>query len=315
MTAAARAAGAPRVSVIMNCLNGEKYLREAIDSVYAQSYPDWELVLWDNGSTDSTPDIARTYDERVRYFRGETTVPLGDARNEAIAVSRGEYIAFLDCDDTWLPERLAAQVPILDAQQRCDLIYSNFFQLDDSGQRRLALRGPQPSGRVFEQFLARYPIGILTVLLRRSALDRLDIMFDTSLQLAEDYDLFMRLVYRADAVYIDRPLAVYRIHANMSTIRLAPKVSEEFYYCLDKLRRIDEGADRRYADAFARARHLGEYEVAKQKLAAGDFAGARHHIAPYKWADPKSAAVYFASFLPSGLWFALRPLWARGTFR
>ena len=76
MTAAARAAGAPRVSVIMNCLNGEKYLREAIDSVYAQSYPDWELVLWDNGSTDSTPAGSPTSWSRSATVAGTRKMPL-----------------------------------------------------------------------------------------------------------------------------------------------------------------------------------------------------------------------------------------------
>ena len=75
----------PAVSVIMNCLNGEQYLREALDSVVAQTYPDWEIVFWDNASQDTSAAIAKSYGGRVRYFRGETTVPLGAARNLAIA--------------------------------------------------------------------------------------------------------------------------------------------------------------------------------------------------------------------------------------
>ena len=97
--------GSPAVSVIMNCLNAEPYLREAIDSVVAQTYPDWEIIFWDNASRDASGAIAKSYGERVRYFRGETTVPLGEARNLAIAEAKGRYLAILDCDDVWLPEK------------------------------------------------------------------------------------------------------------------------------------------------------------------------------------------------------------------
>ena len=79
----------PLVSVIMNCLNGEKYLREAIETVYAQTYSNWEIIFWDNASSDGSAAVAQSYrDGRLRYFRGDTTVPLGHARNLAIQQSR-----------------------------------------------------------------------------------------------------------------------------------------------------------------------------------------------------------------------------------
>jgi glycosyltransferase involved in cell wall biosynthesis len=306
----------PRVSVITNCYNGEKYLRAAIDSVYAQTYRDWELVLWDNGSTDATPEIARTDDERLRYFRNDgATVPLGEARNRAIAMCRGEYIAFLDCDDLWLPERLARGVATLDAQTGCDFVYSNFFHFDDSGRETLALRGEQPAGHVFEQFLQRYPVGILTVLLRKRALERLDELFDPSLHISEEYDLFMRLLYGAKAAYIAEPLAKYRIHPGMSTVTRADCATAEFYHSLAKLRALDAREGGRYRRAFDRANAVVEYARAKQHLAAGDLRQARRYIAPFKWSSPKAAAVFLATFLPVPVWFALKPFWARGTFR
>jgi glycosyltransferase involved in cell wall biosynthesis len=305
----------PRVSVIMNCLNGEKYLRQAIDSVYAQTYTDWEIVFWDNGSTDGTPAIVQRYDERLRYFRGETTVALGQARNYALAASGGEYIAFLDCDDVWLPERLASQVPVLDAQPGCDLVYSNFFHLDECDRQSIALRGPQPSGRVFERFLYRYPVGILTVLLRRTALERLDSLFDPALHIAEEYDLFMRLLYHGEAVYVDAPLGLYRIHEGMSTVRHGDRAADEFYHALATLRALDARAGGTYAHAFDRATAVVEYNRAKQHLAGGHLRPARASIAPFKWTSPKATVVYLATFLPVRVWLALRPLWARGTFR
>ena len=105
----------PLVSVIINCYNGEKYLREAIDSVIAQTYENWELVFWDNQSTDSTCSIVESYkDPRIHYFYAPKHTPLGEARNLAVEKANGEYINFLDADDVWSANKLAEQVKLID---------------------------------------------------------------------------------------------------------------------------------------------------------------------------------------------------------
>ena len=101
------------VSVIMNCYNGEKYLREAIDSVYSQTYKDWEIIFWDNASTDRSAEIAKSYNSKLKYFRGEKTIPLGAARNKALEKCSGDYVAFLDCDDLWMEDRLKKQMELM----------------------------------------------------------------------------------------------------------------------------------------------------------------------------------------------------------
>ena len=100
----------PLVSVIINCFNGEKYLREAIDSVYIQTYKNWEIIFWDNCSSDQTSKIANSYDSKLRYFRSKKTTELGQARVEATKKAQGGYIAFLDSDDIWLEDKLEKQV-------------------------------------------------------------------------------------------------------------------------------------------------------------------------------------------------------------
>jgi glycosyltransferase involved in cell wall biosynthesis len=86
------------------------YLREAIDSVYAQTYKDWEIIFWDNASSDNSGEIAKSYDSRLKYFRGNKTNPLYAVRNCALKKASGKYIAFLDCDDIWLPKKLYLQM-------------------------------------------------------------------------------------------------------------------------------------------------------------------------------------------------------------
>jgi glycosyltransferase involved in cell wall biosynthesis len=102
----------PLVSVIMNCYNGDRFLKEAIESVYVQSYPNWEIIFWDNASSDQTPEIAKSYDDKLRYFRSKETTNLGKARVDATKEAIGEYISFLDSDDVWLKDKLAKQIDI-----------------------------------------------------------------------------------------------------------------------------------------------------------------------------------------------------------
>jgi glycosyltransferase involved in cell wall biosynthesis len=94
----------PKVSIIMNCWNCGKYLREALDSAFGQTYKDFEVIFWDNLSSDSSIEIAKQYP--VRFFSNTRPLPLGESRNLAIEQAASKYIAFLDCDDVWLPTKL-----------------------------------------------------------------------------------------------------------------------------------------------------------------------------------------------------------------
>ncbi|MEJ2405866.1 MAG: glycosyltransferase family 2 protein, partial [Candidatus Thiodiazotropha sp.] len=122
----------PLVSIVMNCYNGERFLREAIDSVYEQGFQDWEIIFWDNASTDSSAEIAQSYDERVKYFLADETAPLGEARNHALKQASGKYIAFLDCDDLYLPEKLEKQVALMESGDYA-LSYGSAIMIDEHG--------------------------------------------------------------------------------------------------------------------------------------------------------------------------------------
>src|SRR3989338_8306471 len=183
----------PKVSVIMNCLNCLKYLREAIDSVYAQTYKDWEIILWDNASTDNSAEIAKSYDERLRYFKSEETVPLGKARNWAIEKARGEYIAFLDCDDIWTPDKLEKQLSFFN-DPNVGLVYSDAIYFNDRGyaKRQFGKHIP-PEGMVFNNLLTSYNMTLSTAVIRAESLNGLDHWFDEKLKVIEEADLFIRI--------------------------------------------------------------------------------------------------------------------------
>lgn len=294
---------APSVSVIMNCFNSGRYLREAIDSVYSQTYRDWEIIFWDNASTDDSARIAGSYDGKIRYFRSDRTVQLGQARNWAIEKSRGRFIAFLDCDDIWLPTKLEKQVKLLAERKEASLIYSNYFRLYPGKRKKLTFKTAQPEGDVFEQFLYAYPIGLLTAIVRREDICSLGSMFDEKLYLWEQYDLFMRLLYRSKAAYVDEPLAIYRIHPESGTVKFMfkPNYTEELSYVVEKFKKMDPDFEIKYSRGLAHINSKISFLKAKMELGQGRPREARDILRKCEWLDYKFTLIYLSTLLPNAV--------------
>lgn len=130
---------APRVSIIVNAYNGEAFLAEALDSARAQTHQDWELVLWDDVSTDGSAEVFHSYDDpRFRYFLAPEHTPLGVARHMAIGEARGEWLAFLDQDDIWSPDKLQQQLALVDAEPpgTLGLVYGRATAFTPDGAER-----------------------------------------------------------------------------------------------------------------------------------------------------------------------------------
>ena len=229
----------PLVSVIMNCFNGEKYLREAIDSVYSQTYNNWEIIFWDNASTDSSAEIAKSYDEKLRYFRGEETIPLGAARNKAIEQAKGEFIAFLDCDDLWMPEKLEKQIPLFDHPE-VGLTYSDCYLIRGDGSliKTWFQTDSPPRGSAFRDLLLRNYIILSTSIIRRDCLKQAG-LFNIDYNLSEEYDLFLRIAYRYLLDYVSEPLGKYRIHGTNWSLLYERKLAREGFEVLEKWRGVE----------------------------------------------------------------------------
>jgi glycosyltransferase involved in cell wall biosynthesis len=128
----------PLISVLMNCYNGERYIREAIDSVINQTYENWELIFWDNQSSDSSAKLFLEYDDcRLKYFYAQKYKELGDARVEAISKVKGSWVGILDVDDIWCKEKLEHQVDIinksLDEGVELGLVYGKVLEINERG--------------------------------------------------------------------------------------------------------------------------------------------------------------------------------------
>ena len=206
------------VSIIMNCRNCAEFLQEALDSVFQQTFKDYEIIFWDNMSTDRSTEIALNYGEPLRYFCGEEPLLLGAARNEAIKKATGKYIAFLDCDDIWLPDNLEKQVELLESNPELGLTYSDCYLIDGEGKLKEDKRYHISShkGKAFLNLLESNFIPMPTAMVRRAILDEVG-MFNPKYEVIEEYDLWLRIAEHYSIGFTNKPLAKRRIHgANVS---------------------------------------------------------------------------------------------------
>ncbi|MDD5428211.1 MAG: glycosyltransferase [Candidatus Omnitrophica bacterium] len=304
----------PLVSVIMNCKNGEEYLREAIDSVYAQTYGNWEIIFWDNASTDGSAAIAKSFDKRLRYFKSDRAAALGAARNSAMAEAGGQYLAFLDSDDKWLPEKLKKEVAALEARRDIDLVYTNYYRMimPSSGRLVLGLKGAQPEGEVFGRFLCDYPVNLQTVMLRTDAVKGPGLRFDDRLEVSEEFDLFMRILFKSKALYIDEPLSVYRMHGGMLSLKSLDKYPVELEYILGKLKQTDASfADKYPSETRYYEAKIG-YWYARAGMDKGDPVSARSKLKPHRFTGIKFFILYILTYFPPVIWRSVHRYKAEG---
>lgn len=318
----------PKVSIIMNCLNCEKYLPRALASVAAQTFSDYEIIFLDNCSTDNSAAIARSFGAPLRYFRGDQTVPLGQARNLAISEARGEYIAFLDCDDLWSPRKLAAQIGIMDANPKVGLVCTDTEISDGKSKRRLFASAAPGRGMVFAELTLRQWASMSSVMLRKTALD--DIAekaknlpnrgkwFDESLNVCEEADVFYRIAHDWECDYVDAPLTIWRVHGGNTTFRKFGQFADETLRILAKHRALYPDYDRQFAEVAKALETRAAFQKAVALWQAGQGGAAREKIRPHLGKSAKYRLFWLASLLPGALfeplakiYFSL-PAWARG---
>jgi len=288
----------PRISVIINCLNGERYLREAMDSVFAQTCQDWEIIFWDNASTDRSGDIARSYGERVRYFRSETTTSLGRARNLAISHAKGDYVALLDCDDIWLPQKLGRQLEVLEDNRKAALCFSNsmFFNSEGDVYDHFSQARPARGDKVFDRLLESNFIGSETMFFRRTALETLDYVFDEDFTMVMDYDLTLRLAYKYPIDYVEDILSKWRMHEGSESNKKRFLIPRENMAVLERLILRHPELPEKHQYAISRFRHNVNYQLAMEKWDRGMVKESRNMLRQCKLI-PKAPVAYAATFL------------------
>ncbi|AUT45202.1 glycosyl transferase [Achromobacter sp. AONIH1] len=200
----------PLVSIVMPAYNSQSYIRSAIDSVLAQTFEGWELLVIDDSSIDNTAEYVQAYsDRRIRYLKNAQNLGVAETRNKAIEIARGKYIAFLDSDDIWLPYKLAAQVELL--ERGAVICYGSYARMSSDG--RLLNKVIAPASLRYSDMLKSNSIGHLTGIYRKDSFPNL--RFESCGH--EDYVFWLRAVKILGEVHAalpDTPLAHYRVLKN-----------------------------------------------------------------------------------------------------
>ena len=205
------------VTVMMPAYNAEPYIAQSIESVLAQSYSNWELIIVNDGSSDNTGGIAAKYrDPRVRVL-AQPNGGEASARNTALKHARGQFLAFLDADDLYLPEHLEAALSCLDAHPEYTGAYTDGVYIDANGRHLKSLssrrRGPF-TGDIFEQMVRASDVfgTPACVVLRRAMITARQLKFDPEIVIGPDWDFLTQFAEQADFGYVDRQTCLYRVH-------------------------------------------------------------------------------------------------------
>ena len=203
--------GTPRVSVIMATYNMGNYVGAAIESVLAQTVPDLELHVVDDGSTDDTAERVKRYltDPRVRYHyqpnAGQTA-----AKNRGIAASTGEFIGFCDADDLWVPEKLAMQIPVFEAHPEAGVVYARTREIDEHGNELPEKVHSEPTGKVTQELFFENFVPFGTAMARRSLLIEHG-AFRPDLRMGIDWELWLRLSVHCEFQFVPSVAYLYRV--------------------------------------------------------------------------------------------------------
>lgn len=197
-----------QVSVIIPTYNRGWTIGEAVDSVLAQDYGDFELIVVDDGSTDNTPQVLDAYRGAIKVFRQENQ-GVSAARNRGINEASGRFIAFLDSDDLWLPKKLSRQIEFFNTTPDALICQTEEVWIRNGIRVNPKKRHKKPSGMIFEPSLALCLVSPSAVMIRRSLLEIVG-NFDETLPACEDYDLWLRISCRFPIYCIDTPLIIKR---------------------------------------------------------------------------------------------------------
>ncbi|HOK35557.1 MAG TPA: glycosyltransferase family 2 protein [Candidatus Pacearchaeota archaeon] len=276
----------PKISVIIPTYNRKDLLPRALQSVLNQTYKDFELIIVDDGSTDNTKEIVEEFqkkDPRIFYLRNEKNNGQAAARNLGIKSAKGEYIAFQDSDDEWLPEKLEKQKKVFErGPEDLGVVYTWFLIQDDEEKKILEIRKNSYKGDVFLAMLNTPFLGLSTLLIKKEVFQKVG-LFDESLRACEDADFFIRAAKEYKFDFVGEPLVIYNIHKKGQT--KDDERAKGFVRVFEKYQSIYKSHPKILSNQF---NHIGS-----QFFRTGDKKTAREYFIKSIKAYPKNISSYF----------------------
>jgi glycosyltransferase involved in cell wall biosynthesis len=301
----------PMISVIIPAYNRAQVIAEALQSVLDQTCTDYEIIVVDDGSTDETAEVIRGFTDRVRYVYQENRGSAA-ARNRGLQEARGDYIAFLDSDDLFTPEKLQKQVEYLQHNPHIGMVYSAYSNIDDN-HNELDIVPAQHAGHIYRQLIFQCKIATPTVMIRRQVVETVG-EFDINLPMAQDVDYWIRIARHYEIGAINAPLTCVRLHPDNKP-RDPEKILNYFLYIAERNLGDDTGQifhHRVYANIYYKSgeRFMSQdppvfsraLDCLRRGLAYWPFTPAALLLA---------ARILFRAVVPDTLHARLRPLWRR----
>ena len=285
-----------KVSVIINCHNGAKFLNYALDSALSQTYENIEVIFFDNCSSDETGYLVSQYkDKRIKYFKSDRFLSLGQARNEALQRAGGQLIAFLDSDDIWMPKKLELQVPLF--TEGVGLVYTT-AEMVHLGKTTKVVSNKKIQGNVFGTLLGDYFLVMSSVVISRDALSSLTHSFDERFEIIEEYDLFVRIAANWQLKSPLGRLTQWRWHAGSTTFTKTNLITKEKRVLLRKLREEFPILYRENTDAVTKVRGKIMVTLALELHRKNQSKKARALLRRSSIITKKGLFVYLISFFP-----------------
>ena len=229
-----------KVSVIINCHNGEKYLKKCISSIINQKYQNFEIIFFDNFSSDNSKKIAIDFKEkRLKYFFNEKKIPLYQARNKALKKTTGEIIAFLDVDDWWDKNYLNSRKNAFN-NKKYDIFYNNVFMFYENKKKYVKYKNYHlPSGKIHNSLSKDYFIIISGLMVRKEVFSKIG-KFNSNFNIIGDFDFVMRASKVFSFQAFNLPLTFYRIHQNNYSKMNSEIFFKEFYQWYKNQKEIND---------------------------------------------------------------------------
>jgi glycosyltransferase involved in cell wall biosynthesis len=284
----------PKVSIIINCHNGERHLKEAIDSIYSQTFGDWEIIFFDNSSTDGSAVIAKQYDNRLKYKLNNNLIPLGAARKLAVELASGEWVAFLDVDDKWYENKLKCQ---LDALEGTGYVacYAGIREITEKGNKIRDILPAHSSGNIFKGLLQQFDVNMVTPMFKREIVLKYGITFDPEITASEEYNFFVRISAKGEFLVQRKLLGEYRVSPGSLTDRQIKYWARERRHTLNSLEIENEGIKAKFPEAFREAEARAAYYEAQYLMSEGRENDARKLLWQVRGQDYRYNLLYFAS--------------------
>lgn len=222
------------VSVIINCRNSERFLKQCIDSVINQTYKNLQIIIVDNQSTDNTKEIIDSYqDNRIKYFNTLLSLSLGAARNFALEKTNGEFIAFIDSDDIWEKNKIESTIERF--TNNIGLVYSDVKYFNHQKHFQLYSHRNIYTGKCFNDLICDYNLCMSSCIISNRIIKKYNIKFNKNLKVCEDLDFFLKIAFVSELDYVDEVLTNYRIHNNNLSAQYLDLFYEEYIVTINNL--------------------------------------------------------------------------------